>query len=221
MSLYFLLQISETINSALDHFFPQYNLKVLADPSRFLITSAFTLTCSVNFIRTIPSKRHYMYFINDGVYDNFSSILTTNQPLKVKTLKPSDGDLHMSSIWGPICDDLDNVVQEILLPQLEVGDLICFEDMGAYTLSMAGGCNGFPASSVFVVATEDIWLRLKTLLPLIEESFEQENIPHKFQLDSNMHGNQDWSLPSLPISIKFPGLLEEHVLDFVSACRIE
>lgn len=162
-----------------------------------------------------------MYFINDSVYDNFSNILTTtNQPLKVKTLKPttSDGELHMSSIWGPISDDLDNVVQEILLPQLEVGDLICFEDMGAYTLSLAGGCNGFPASSVFLVATEEIWLRLKTLLPLIEESFD---IPHKFQLDSNVHGNQDWSLPSLPISIKFPGLLEEHVLDFVSACRIE
>lgn len=167
-----------------------------------------------------------MYFINDSVYGNFSQILTTNQSLKVKILKPtnSNENLYSSSIWGPIYDELDNVVQEILLPKLEIGDLICFDDMGAYTLSLA---NNFPAAKVFMVATEEIWYRLKVLLPMIEDSFENDDIPHKFQTDSNIQAGQDWSLPVLPITIKLPrcggdgGFIEEHVLDFATICRIE
>lgn len=229
--LFYSLQIAETINSSLDVYFQNYTLTITADPSRFLITSAFTLTCSVNFIRAISSEQtnnqHFMYFINDGVYGSFGNIPTNNQTLKIKTYKEFDNEnLHVSSIWGPICDDLDNIVQEILLPELEIGDLVCFEDMGAYTLSLNGGCNFMPTPKVFVAATEEIWLHLKTLLPLIEERLENENIPHKFQTDSNMEGRQDWSLPSLPISIKLPrysddALIEEYVLDYVNTCRSE
>lgn len=164
-----------------------------------------------------------MYFVNDSVYGNFSNTLTGQRALKVKPLKePSNAASFSSSIWGPICDDLDNLVEEISLPELQTGDWICFEDMGAHTLSM-GGFNGFPAPQVYVAAGEEVWMLLKALVPLLEERLENESIPHDFDL--GLETGQDWSLPSLPITIKLPrcgdGLVEEHVLDFVAACTTE
>lgn len=192
--------------------------------SRFLITSALTLTCSVNIVRSrYPTNNcRFLYFINDGVYGSFSNILINNQTLKVKTLKEfNNQDMYLSSIWGSIYDELDSIVEDILLPELETGDLICFEDMGAYTLSLAGSCNGLPMPKVFLVATEEIWLRLKDSLPFFKEHLENENIPHK-RSDSNMEGGLDWSLPQFPITVKSKycdgSVIEEYVLDYATTC---
>jgi hypothetical protein len=62
-----------------------------------------------------------------------------------------------SSLWGPTCDGLDQVVEKALLPVMSVGDWIIFEDMGAYTLPVASPFNGFPVPEVHVVADESIW----------------------------------------------------------------
>lgn len=213
------------MSSALEVFFPQKFITVTADVSRFLVTAAFTLACSVNFIRPVPSEAemHYMYVINESVYSNFGSVLTNNQVLKLKPLKETSNDvcLYLSSILGSICDHLDTITEGILLPVLEVGDWILFENMGAYTLSLNNNFNGFPSTKIHFVASEDIWLRLKALLPLMEERLENENIPRDF---NRADVDKNWSLPSLPITMKIPrfgDLFEEHVLDFVTACSIE
>lgn len=48
--------------------------------------------------------------------------------------------------------------ENVLLPELEVGDWIVFEDMGAYTLPVASPFNGFPIPRVHVVTNEAVWL---------------------------------------------------------------
>ena len=55
----------------------------------------------------------------------------------------SDDSLHKCSIWGPACSD-DKIVGDLYLPKLNVGDWLYYEDMGAYTLSLNSGFNGFP-----------------------------------------------------------------------------
>lgn len=66
--------------------------------------------------------------------------------------------LYSSSVWGPTCDGLDQVLDNVLLPQMHLGDWMVFEDMGAYTLPVASPFNGFPVPKVHVVADEGIWL---------------------------------------------------------------
>lgn len=57
-----------------------------------------------------------------------------------------------SSIWGPTCDGLDKILEEVELPELEDGDWIYFKDMGSYTLA-AGSCfNGIPKPRVYYIA---------------------------------------------------------------------
>lgn len=65
-----------------------------------------------------------------------------------------------SSIWGPTCDDLDQVVRLVNLPLMQMSDWITFEDMGAYTIPVASTFMGFPIPKVFTIANQSIWLVL-------------------------------------------------------------
>lgn len=42
-----------------------------------------------------------------------------------------DEPVFSSSLWGPSCDPLDQVVEHCLLPELAVGDWLIFNNMGA------------------------------------------------------------------------------------------
>lgn len=42
-----------------------------------------------------------------------------------------DEPVFSSSLWGPSCDTLDQVVERCLLPELSVGDWLIFRNMGA------------------------------------------------------------------------------------------
>lgn len=46
----------------------------------------------------------------------------------------ADEAVYPSSLWGPSLDQLDQVVERCLLPELSVGDWLLFSNMGAYGL---------------------------------------------------------------------------------------
>jgi ornithine decarboxylase len=125
----------------------------------------------------------YMIYLNDGVYGNFSNIIFDHQhPIAQiltcangsvpptpgltasgsSTPDPSAGDSPCApagveySIWGPTCDGIDVISQQIVLPGLvDVGDWLYFEDMGAYTRCSATRLNGFPDNhDVIYVSSE-------------------------------------------------------------------
>lgn len=69
-------------------------------------------------------------------------------------------------------------------------------------------------------------LLLKDILPLTEDHFVVGNIPENLRLGLDNNDNENWSMPSLPISMKIPRygdsmLLEEHVLDYADVCSSE
>jgi ornithine decarboxylase len=86
------LQIAEVVNSALDEHFPDPELvRVIAEPGRYYVASAFVLATNIHSKREIPNGdelAHIMYYINDGVYGSFNSLLydhaqVTPTPLNV------------------------------------------------------------------------------------------------------------------------------------------
>jgi len=58
---------------------------------------------------------------------------------------------YESTIFGPTCDSLDLVVKDSLMPELNVGEWLVFENMGAYTMSAASHFNGFKTSNIYFV----------------------------------------------------------------------
>lgn len=219
-------KIAEIINLALDDYFPDPSVQIIAEPGRYYVCSAFTLACNVHSIRTVnrndsngnENKTHYMYYINDGVYGSFNNILYDHQVVVAQPIKEyADSKLHSSSIWGPTCDGLDQVVNEMLLPELQLGDWLMFEDMGAYTTAVASSFNGFPISKVHVVAEESIWSMLKDSMPLSEDHFVMGSIPANIKMGLDIDGYENWIQPTFPITFTIPicgegNLIQEHTL---------
>ena len=52
---------------------------------------------------------------------------------------------------GPTCDSIDVIAENLMLPELEAGDLIVGRAMGAYTWASASEFNFFPRATVVSV----------------------------------------------------------------------
>lgn len=64
-----------------------------------------------------------------------------------------DVTLYSSTIFGPSCDSIDVVSRSVLLPKLNIGDWLYFNNMGAYTSAAASSFNGFNPSAKFYVCS--------------------------------------------------------------------
>lgn len=146
-------EIAGVLGPALDAYFPP-SVRVIAEPGRYYVASAFTLAAHVIARREVPQLARVMLYLNDGVYGNMNCILFDHQQPVVRVLTHAGrfmyGDAENSSglvkasVWGPTCDGIDCVTSECNLPYvLEVGDWVYFNGFGAYTLSAATGFNGF------------------------------------------------------------------------------
>ena len=56
-----------------------------------------------------------------------------------------------SVLAGPTCDSIDVIAENLMLPELKVGDLIIGRAMGAYTWASASEFNFFPKATVVAV----------------------------------------------------------------------
>lgn len=158
-------EMAAVLSAALDEYFPP-SVRVIGEPGRYYVSSAFTIACNVIARRTVEDKEldttSYMLYMNDGVYGNFSSIMFDHQhpiPRVLKTANKTQysGNPAVSaydgtgkhpaiqySIWGPTCDGIDCIAAEWTCAQtLDVGDWLYFEEMGAYTKCSATKFNGF------------------------------------------------------------------------------
>uniref|UniRef100_A0A2S2QR46 Ornithine decarboxylase n=1 Tax=Sipha flava TaxID=143950 RepID=A0A2S2QR46_9HEMI len=84
-------KISDVVNDALNEWFPPNSgVTIMAEPGRFFVASAFTLATKIHSIkRRSNDKDHIMYFINDGVYGSFNSILYDHSIVEPKPLNVS------------------------------------------------------------------------------------------------------------------------------------
>ena len=149
--------MADVLSEALDQNFPS-NVRIIGEPGRFYVSSAFTIACHVISRRIVEESdlgpEKVMLYLNDGVYGNFSSIIFDHQqptPRILKCGKRTSSSLGTEfereieySIWGPTCDGIDCISSSSFLPGvLDVGDWLYFEDMGAYTKCSATQFNGF------------------------------------------------------------------------------
>lgn len=150
---------AKVINNAMEEFFGEErrNLKLIAEPGRFFVTSGVTLITNVVAKRNMDYS-NIMYYVNDGVYGSFNNLVYDHSLLPKpkfiigsKFVKEAEGETHDSSLWGPTCDSFDCLSKSIKLPELNVGDWIIFENMGAYTLVASSRFNGMKKPKTYYV----------------------------------------------------------------------
>lgn len=164
--------MSAVLSASLDLYFPP-NVRVIGEPGRYYVSTAFTIACHVIARRTVVDgslgTTSYMLYLNDGVYGNFSSIIFDHQQPIPRVLKSENGiqyDVRRSgydtpsgieySIWGPTCDGIDSIASSCTFREiLNVGDWLYFENMGAYTKCSATRFNGFTDSHDVVYVSSE------------------------------------------------------------------
>lgn len=60
---------------------------------------------------------------------------------------------YESIVWGPTCDSLDVISKSVMLPKMSIGDFLCFENMGAYSMSASSLFNGFTGPKMIYFMT--------------------------------------------------------------------
>ncbi|KAJ6646596.1 Ornithine decarboxylase 1 [Pseudolycoriella hygida] len=160
------VELSHSINAALDKYFPNDDVTIIAEPGRFYVSSAYTLACRIHSKREVVRDGkiiNMMYFINDGVYGSFNCVLYDHQvphPVPIENFK---SEILPTSIWGPTCDALDQVCNDVLLPKMQIDDVLMFENMGAYTVPICSKFNGFPLPIVKYYLEKSYLAELLTL----------------------------------------------------------
>lgn len=168
-------EICSVLRPSLDMYFPKsMGVRIIAEPGRFFVASAFTLAVNVISKRVVPREEfkaedheaeltandqpRYMYYINDGVYGSFNCLLYDHATVEPSLLEDYHGEpVYSSSVWGPTCDGLDCVNEEVALPELDVGDWIVYRDMGAYTMCAASNFNGMPKPRSYYLMQDSTW----------------------------------------------------------------
>ena len=124
----------------------------IAEPGRFMVSTSHTLVVNVIGKKTLPEKE-FVYYLNDGVYGSFNCIFFDHALPEVCPFNERDGPRYKSKIFGPTCDSIDKISDEVLLPELAIGEWCYIENFGAYTTAAASTFNGFQQTQVIYVLT--------------------------------------------------------------------
>jgi ornithine decarboxylase len=123
-------------------------IRVIAEPGRFIAGPAAIGVASV--MGRAQREGHWWYYLDDGLYGSYSGQLYDHARYPVEPLRQG-AHLLPSVLAGPTCDSIDVIAENLMLPKLEVGDLIVGRAMGAYTWASASEFNFFPKATVVSV----------------------------------------------------------------------
>jgi len=216
-------EIASVVNMALDKYFPaEEGVRIIAEPGRYFVASAFTLGVNIIAKRVVARDQHgdhgelldqptacdepsFMYYVNDGVYGSFNCLMYDHASVQVSTMKDMEESFQFeSSVWGPTCDGLDCILEKTPLPEHEVGDWLYFNDMGAYTFASASTFNGMPGPTKSYICRTSLWEQLYPEAMTLDHPKTAMTLDHPKAMSAMSIGrcgrevaNHDKPLPSL------------------------
>ena len=165
----YFIKIADVINNSINEYFYDINIKFIAEPGRFMVTSAYTLVTSVinkkihktmdfrnavsespfltegqaNTSHTDNDNKHFTYYLSESVYGSFNNIIFDHAKIKLMPFNERNEKTYSCTIYGPTCDSMDKIETNCELPDLSIGETVFIQNMGAYTLAAASSFNGF------------------------------------------------------------------------------
>ncbi|VTJ57726.1 Hypothetical predicted protein [Marmota monax] len=170
-------EVNHVISPLLDIYFPEGSgIKIISEPGSYYVSSAFTLAVNIIAKKVVENDKFssgvgktgsdepaFMYYMNDGVYGSFASKLSEdlNTIPEVHKKYKEDEPLFTSSLWGPSCDELDQIVENCLLPELNVGDWLIFDNMGADSFHEPSAFNDFQRPAIYYMMSFSDWYEMQ------------------------------------------------------------
>jgi ornithine decarboxylase len=135
--------LAKKINHEIDRLFPK-PIEILAEPGRFLVASAGSAVSKI--IGKAFRNEKLCYYVDDGVYHTYSGVIFDHCTYHLKSFKR--GTPRLCAVFGPTCDALDTISLAEHLPELDIGDYLYSENIGAYSAASSTHFNGFPPAKV-------------------------------------------------------------------------
>lgn len=127
-----------------------HELEIIAEPGRVLVAEAMALVTSV--VGSAERADGRWYYLDDGVYGSYSNVVAEDvHPLIFAVHEGESGASRWATLAGPTCDSADVIAREVMLPDLQPGDLLVSPAMGAYTTVTSTRFNGRAVTPIAVV----------------------------------------------------------------------
>jgi len=137
-------RLAALLNAEFARLFPE-DVEILAEPGRFISATAATLVSEI--IGKARRDGKVFYHINDGVYHTFSGVVYDHWIPNFRALK--QGKTEICAVVGPTCDSFDKISLSVQLPwNLEVGDYLVTDNIGAYSIASSTKFNGFDGAKI-------------------------------------------------------------------------
>jgi len=142
------VRITEKIKEAIEDFFPDYEehgIEFMAEPGRYFAQRTHTLVMNVIGKKIIMEKdeKTIVYYLNDGIYGSFNCIMFDHEKPTILPFNERNEKQFRSRLFGPTCDSIDMISEDVMLPELATGEWVYSENMGAYTVAAGSNFNGF------------------------------------------------------------------------------
>ncbi|XP_026156404.1 antizyme inhibitor 1b [Mastacembelus armatus] len=189
-----LRQVESAVRPLLDAYFPPLSgVHVLAQPGSFYVASAFSLAVSVigkkavthHWDGLVQGQSHedteFLYYISEGVYGPFSHKLLGNSisaPSVHKHVLCAEEKMYPSSLWGPSLDQLDQVMERCLLPELSVGDWLLFSNMGASGLEDFTCLSNSPQLPIYYTVSTGDWYEMQEAGVVLDSAMKNFSMVH-------------------------------------------
>jgi ornithine decarboxylase len=138
--------MASVIAGELDRLFPPH-IKVIAEPGRFFAAPAGVLVTRV-VGKAIRENKHW-YYLDDGLYGTLSAQVFDHAKFEYRTTR--EGRTRLCTLAGPTCDSFDTIARSVEMPELDIGDVVYVERIGAYSTGSATTFNGMPLAKVIMV----------------------------------------------------------------------
>jgi ornithine decarboxylase len=139
------------INSFIENNF--CNIHCISEPGRFVSAPIATLVCSV--IGKSYRNNTFNYYLNEGVYGCLSNKVFDFYDFEQMQIIPKQANTNKhkfsSTLYGPTCDSIDVLVKQYPLPEMQIGDTIVFENMGAYTIATVTNFNMLGSINTLII----------------------------------------------------------------------
>jgi diaminopimelate decarboxylase len=148
------LQLSERFNTFCEDFGKKVTL--MFEPGKFLVSKAGYFLAKVNVVKQTTSTvfagidSGFNHLIRPMMYDSYHHISNISNP---------DGRDRFYSVVGYICET-DTFGSNRRISEISEGDILCFENAGAYCFSMASNYNSrYRPAEVMIYNNDDYLIR--------------------------------------------------------------
>jgi len=137
-------KLAKVIDSECRRLFPK-DAELIAEPGRFMVATAAVLISEI--IGKARRDEKVFYHINDGVYHTFSGVVYDHWIPNFRAFKR--GEKEVCAVVGPTCDSFDKISLSEQLPgNLEIGDYLFTDNIGAYSIASSTKFNGFDGAKI-------------------------------------------------------------------------